>query len=76
LEWTPSYWGIANGLHYRRDVTLDEDGTRMSSSASAQTMAVLNYFIVGLVSKLGFRNLASAQRMFDARFATTLASYG
>jgi predicted transposase YbfD/YdcC len=75
LAWTRSYWGIENGLHYRRDVTLDEDSTRMSNSALAETMAVLNNFIVGLVSKLGLRNLASAQRMFDAKFTIALASY-
>ena len=38
-------------------------------------MAVLNNFVVGLVSKLGLRNLASAQRMFDAKFTIALASY-
>ena len=76
LKWTRSYWGIENGLHYRRDVTLDEDGTRMSSSTLAETMAVLNNFVVGLVNKLGFRNLASARRVFDARFTIALASYG
>jgi len=75
LEWTRSYWGIENGLHYRRDVTLDEDNTRMSSSALAETMAAINNFVVGLVSKLGFRNLASAQRMFDAKVTIALASY-
>jgi predicted transposase YbfD/YdcC len=75
LEWTRSYWGIENGLHYRRDVTLDEDSTRMSSSALAETMAVLNNFVIGLMSKLGFRNLASAQRIFDARFTIALAAY-
>ena len=76
LKWTRSYWSIENGLHYRRDVTLDEDGTRMSSSTLAETMAVLNNFVVGLVNKLGFRNLASARRVFDARFTIALASYG
>ena len=75
LAWTRSYWGIENGLHYRRDVTLDEDSTRMSSISLSETMAVLNNFVVGLVSKLGFRNLASAQRMFEATFTIALASY-
>lgn len=75
LAWTRSYWGIENGLHDRGDVTLDEDSTRMSSSALAETMAVLNNFVVGLVSKLGFRNLAFAQRMFDAKFTIALVSY-
>lgn len=76
LEWTRSYWGIENGLHYRRDVTLDEDGTRMSNDNLAEAMAILNNFIIGLMSKLGFRNLASAQRVFDAKFTLALSSFG
>lgn len=76
LEWTRSHWGIENGLHYRRDATLDEDNTRMTNQHLAEAMAVLNNFIIGLTSKLGFSNLASAQRMFDAKFTLALASYG
>ncbi len=76
LEWTRNHWGIENGLHYRRDVTLDEDGTRMSNDYLAEAMAVLNNFIIGLMSKLGFRNLASARRKFDAKFTLALSSYG
>ena len=30
LQWTRAYWGIENGFHYRRDVTLREDATRIS----------------------------------------------
>lgn len=75
LEWTRSHWGIENGLHYRRDVTLQEDGTRMSDDL-AEAMAVLNNFVIGLTNKLGFRNLPSAQRLFDAQFTLALASYG
>ena len=76
LEWTRSHWGIENGLHYRRDVTLDEDRTRISNEHLAESMAVLNNFVIGLISKLGFSNLASAQRMFDAKFTLALATYG
>lgn len=65
LTWTRAYWGIENGLHYRRDKTLQEDGTRMSNNRQAQAMATLNNFIIGLVRKLGLDNLASAQRRFD-----------
>jgi predicted transposase YbfD/YdcC len=76
LKWTRSHWGIENGLHYRRDVTLDEDGARMSNNNLAEAMAVLNNFVIGLVSKLGIRNLASAQRTFEAKITLALANYG
>lgn len=74
LEWTRQYWGIENGLHYRRDVTLNEDKTRISSSTLAQAISILNNFLVGLTFKLGFDNLASARRSFDAEIALQLAN--
>ena len=73
LHLVRQHWQIENGLHYRRDVTLQEDSTRMSNRQQAQTMAALNNFIIGLVAKLGFTNLALAQRRFDARITLALA---
>ncbi len=75
LAWTRSHWGIENGLHYRRDVTLNEDGTRISNARLAEAMAVLNNFVVGLTRKLGFRNLAATQRLFDAKVTLALSSF-
>lgn len=72
LQWTRHYWGIENGLHYRRDVTLREDATRISQPALAKTMAAINNFIVGLSQKLGYSNLASARRIFNASIAAQL----
>jgi len=72
LCWTRQYWGIENGLHYRRDVTLREDATRISQPALAKTMAAINNFVVGLSQKLGYTNLASARRIFNARIAAQL----
>ncbi|MGH7927958.1 MAG: ISAs1 family transposase [Candidatus Binatia bacterium] len=74
LEWTRAYWGIENGLHYRRDKTLAEDATRISNRQQAQVLAVLNNFIVGLAAKLGFSNLAAARRHFDAQLNWQLAA--
>lgn len=73
LEWTRQYWQIENGLHYRRDVTLKEDQTRISLSGLAESISILNNFIVGLTQKLGYENLASARRAFDAAIALQLA---
>ena len=72
LQWTRAYWGIENGFHYRRDVTLREDATRISQPALAKTMATINNFVVGLSQKLGYSNLASARRFFNARIAAQL----
>jgi predicted transposase YbfD/YdcC len=73
LDFTRQHWRIENGLHYRRDVTMQEDGTRMSNKKQAQAMAVLNNFIIGLINKLGFTNLAFAQRVFEAKLTIALS---
>lgn len=59
------YWGIESGLHYRRDVSMHEDATRLTIGDSGQNMAILNNLVLGLC--LSFRkNLPSARRVFNA----------
>ena len=72
LQWTREYEGIENGLHYRRDVTLREDATRISRPSLAQAIAIINSFIVALSQKLGYSNLTSARRIFNSRIAVQL----
>jgi predicted transposase YbfD/YdcC len=73
LHWTQAYWGIENGLHYRRDVTLGEDRTRTANQGFAEVLSILNNFVVSLMQKLQLTNLASARRQFDARTSQLLA---
>jgi predicted transposase YbfD/YdcC len=62
-----SYWGIENGLHYRRDVTLREDQTRMTKGNAGRIMACLNNLVIGLVfTKTDYVYLPHARRFFDA----------
>jgi predicted transposase YbfD/YdcC len=62
-----SYWGIENGLHYRRDVTLREDYTHMTQGRTGQAMACLNNLILGLLlSKKKYRSIPAARRYFNA----------
>jgi predicted transposase YbfD/YdcC len=74
LTWTRQHWAIENKLHYRRDVTLREDATRMKQTHQAQVVATLNNFVVALANYLGFSNLASARRVFQARFDALIFS--
>ena len=73
LDLIQAYWGIENGLHYRRDVTLLEDATRIKKPQLAEAISIMNNFVIGLTSKLGFSNLASARRYFDADISFLLA---
>jgi len=66
LKHTRSYWGIENGLHYRRDVTFQEDHTRMTHKSMARAMTIINNLVISLLNRLGFSNHAQARRFFDA----------
>ena len=66
LEIVRSEWGIENGLHYRRDVTFQEDQTRMTSKTMGRAMAIINNLVISLLNSLGFDNHAHARRVFDA----------
>jgi predicted transposase YbfD/YdcC len=70
---TRSYWGIENGLHYRRDVTLREDYTRMTKGKTGHAMACLNNLLLGiLLSKKKCRTIPMARRYFSAHPAAAL----
>jgi predicted transposase YbfD/YdcC len=58
------YWGIENGLHYRRDKSLHEDATRMRNANLAQNLAALNNLVIGLVLTHGWRCLPEARRYY------------
>jgi predicted transposase YbfD/YdcC len=58
------YWGIENGLHYRRDKSLHEDATRMCNTNQAQNLAAINNLVVGLLLAQGWRSLPEARRYY------------
>lgn len=62
----PSEWGIENGLHYRRDVTFQEDQTRMTDKKMGRAVAIINNLVVSLLNNQGFSNHAQARRQFNA----------
>lgn len=72
LAYVRQYWGIENGLHYRRDVTLQEDATRLTVGNAGHTMAIFNNLVIGLALQHGFHNLAKARRLFNAQPAQAL----
>ena len=60
------YWGIENGLHYRREVTFHEDATRMTLGNAGRNMAALNNLVIGLCLRAHGSNVAQARRHFSA----------
>lgn len=66
LEIRRAHWGIETGLHYRRDVTLKEDVTRMTLGNMGKIMASINNLILSLIRQAKFSNAAQARRWFAA----------
>jgi predicted transposase YbfD/YdcC len=66
LQIERAHWGIENGLHYRRDVTLQEDHSQVRLKRAPQVMAALNNFALSLFAWLGYENVPQARRHLDA----------
>jgi predicted transposase YbfD/YdcC len=74
LRMIRSYWRIENSLHYRRDVSLLEDHTRMTKGHAGRVMASINNLVLGLFAiHQKHRYLPSARRYFNAHPLDALA---
>ncbi len=58
-------WTIENGLHWRRDVLLAEDHSRLTRGVAPQVNAICNNLVLGLLAANGYRDVAAARREFD-----------
>ena len=63
LDLIRSYGEIDNGLHYRRDVSFQEDRTRMTKGNTGQIMPSVNNLVISLLRLTGATNLAQARRL-------------
>lgn len=66
LQLHRTHWGIENGLHYRRDVTLHEDAGHTKTTAVGHCLATLNNLVIELTIGRAWTNLAKARRYYDA----------
>jgi predicted transposase YbfD/YdcC len=62
LELTRGHWAIENELHYRRDVTLGEDASRVRKGVAPQVMAALRNSVLHVLSDVVAPSVASALR--------------
>ena len=68
-----THWSIETGLHYRRDVTLKEDATRMTTGNMGKVMASINNLVLALIRQAKFHNAAQARRWFAAHLSAAFA---
>jgi hypothetical protein len=61
-EWVQGHWGIANRLHWVRDVTYDEDRSQVRSGNAPAVMAALRNIAITALRLLGWDDIAGAVR--------------
>ena len=59
------HWGIENGLHYVRDVTLGEDGCRVRKGAAPQVLAAVRNAVIHLLAGVEAPSRAAAIRRLN-----------
>jgi predicted transposase YbfD/YdcC len=70
-----AHWGIENGSHYRRDVTLGEDQSRVRTGSAPEVLAGLRNSIIHLVKDVA-PTLATAIRRLGNCFSQALDLLG
>jgi hypothetical protein len=75
LALSRAHWGIENGAHHRRDVTLGEDASRIRKGAAPQVMAALRSTVITLAQEVA-PTLAAAVRRLANCFSEPLALLG
>lgn len=66
------HWQIENGLHYRRDNTLQEDRCTLRTGHGPEAMAVINNLVLGLLLRRGVTNVPDARRDYAANLPLAL----
>jgi predicted transposase YbfD/YdcC len=69
------HWQVENGSHYRRDVTLGEDASRIRSGSAPQVMAALRNAVIHLAREVA-PSLAAAVRRLGNCFCQALSLLG
>lgn len=73
LEYTRAHWGIENGLHYTRDVTLGEDRCRVRRGHAPRVLASLRNVAVYLLRNANHPSAPAAIRAMVAQPELALA---
>lgn len=64
------HWAIENRVHYVRDVTFDEDRSRVRTGDAPRVLATLRNAAIAIIRHAGFANVGQGIRRccFDLRF--------
>jgi predicted transposase YbfD/YdcC len=63
-----NHWSIENSLHYVKDVTFDEDKSKITSGNSAESMSVIRNIAINILRQNNHKNLKKAIRLLSGYF--------
>jgi predicted transposase YbfD/YdcC len=69
-------WTIENGLHYRRDVSLGEDASRVRTGNAPRAMATFRSHAIASLRIHGWQNIPSGLRWAARDYANAIALLG
>jgi hypothetical protein len=64
LELNRGHWEIENRVHYVRDVTYDEDRSRIRANNGPRMMASIRNLAISIARMMGFKYIPDANRAF------------
>ena len=76
LAFNRGHWGVENGLHHVRDVTMGEDACRVRSGSAPQVLAGVRNAVVALLRQAGWTNVAAALRHYGVKVTKALCLVG
>ena len=76
LSLNRDHWSIENKLHYVRDVSFDEDRSRVRKGRGAHMMATLRNIAISLLRMAGYENIAAAVRSCIRKISRPLRLIG
>lgn len=68
-----AHWQLEHRVHWRRDVTLRQDSSRLRHGRAPQLLVTLNNAAMTLMDRLGAANVPATMREFNARPAAALS---
>ena len=66
------HWSIENGLHYEKDVVLNEDKNRIKNKAAAPIFSTFNTVAINFLRMLNFKGIRDATIKFGFNFKELL----
>jgi len=76
LELNRGHWEIENRVHYVRDVSFDEDRSRVRAGSGPRLMASIRNLVISILRLLGFRYIPEGTRYFAMRIDRALELLG